>query len=222
MLIIHYFRTKNNILPKIALGFFLYIRSMCEIVTRGDDFILPLIIGSISTEDKKDFYTSLYRTYYPVMAHTAFRVTNGGVNTEDIVQEALVRLLRQYEKLCSMHKSALACYITLTVKAAAIDAPRKKYRNDTWFYYGAEDDFADTASDGSTPEDALFKGEERKDRIRAVQMLPLAQRDLLLYKYVLEMTNSELAHLYNTTETNVRQMLSRARRKLCGLLEELR
>lgn len=184
--------------------------------------MLPLMLESIDPLDKKVFYTNLYRTYYSLMAHTAFRVTNGGVNTEDIVQEALVRLLRQYEKLCSMHKSALACYISLTVKAAAIDALRKKYRNDAWFYYGLEEDFADTTSDGSTPEDALIKGEERKNRILAVQMLPMAQRDLLLYKYVLEMPNSELAHLYNTTETNVRQMLSRARRKLCGLLEELR
>lgn len=70
-----------------------------------------------------------------------------------------------------------------------------------------------------TPEQLLIRKEERVSRIHALNSLPTAQRDLLLYKYVLEMPNRKLAEIYGTTEQNIRQMLSRTRRKLCALLE---
>lgn len=180
--------------------------------------MLPILISAINPEDKKEFFTNLYRTYYSLMARTAYQ-TASVINVGDTVQDALVRLLRHYEKLRGMNETQLAGYSALTVKSAAIDALRKHYQDTVWSYYGPVEDFADLAPDFQTPEQLLIRKEERASRIHALNSLPAAQRDLLFYKYVLEMPNRKLAEIYGTTEPNIRQMLSRTRRKLCALLE---
>lgn len=183
--------------------------------------MLTFILSALAPSEKQRFYTRLYKTYYSLMKHVAYQVTNGGVNTDDIVQDTLVRLLKQYEKLRVKDESALAFYIALTTKMTAIDALRKKYRHANWSYYGEEEDFAETAADFHTPEQAVIDKEDHAGRVAAIERLPAAQRDLLLYKYVLELPNADLARIYGTTEDNIRQRLSRTRRKLCKLLEEM-
>lgn len=190
-------------------------------MTNGAEKMLSFIISSASPKDKKDFYTRLYKTYYPLMAHTAYKVANGGVNVDDVVQDTLLKLLKQYDRLREKSDSALAFHIVLVTKTTAIDALRKKYRDAKWSYYGTEDDFSVIFTDSITPEDILIKREEHGGRMLALDQLPESQRDLLLYKYVLELKNDELARLYGTSEANIRQMLSRTRRKLCKLLEEM-
>lgn len=88
------------------------------------------------------------------MARTAYQ-TASVVNVGDTVQDALVRLLRHYEKLRGMNELQLAGYIALTVKSAAIDALRKHHQHTAWSYYGPVEDFADLAPDFQTPEQAL-------------------------------------------------------------------
>ncbi len=164
--------------------------------------------------DKKSFYLQVYQSYAKIMYHQAKQIVSIPEDIEDVIQDAFVRLLRRYEKLCTMSEAHLAAYVALTVKSAAIDCVRRQDRT----YYCIE---TEEIPSSNTLEQEIEWREMHILRIRAVENLPEAQRDLLLYKYVLEKTNHELAIMYNTTETNIRQMLCRTRRKLCRLLEGL-
>lgn len=164
--------------------------------------------------DKKGFYLQIYQSYADVMYRQAKQLVGAPEDIEDVIQDAFVRLLRRYEKLSAMSEPHLAAYIVLTVKSAAIDYLRRQDR----IYYHIE---TEEIPSSNTLEQEIEQRESRILRIRAVSDLPESQRDLLLYKYVLEKTNHELAIMYDTTESNIRQMLSRARRKLCRRLEGL-
>lgn len=181
--------------------------------------MLPFIISSIPLDDKKQFYTRLYKRFYPVMKHQAIKFVGDSPALDDIIQDALASLLKYYDTLKALDEAPLAAYIILTVKSQAILYLRGKGRLEERISFGDYQDFADEAADPHTPESSYIKGEEHESKIRAIQRLPAAARDLLLYKYVLELPNAELAKIYGTTETNIRQMLSRTRRKLCRLLE---
>lgn len=182
--------------------------------------MLPLLLTTIGDSSEKAFFTELYRKFYPLMKSRASKLTNDSRLVDDVVQDTLVRLLRQYERLRELDENRLAGYIALTVRSAANNALRRKYREQEQFH--TDDWETIPAAEADSPELSFVKGEELENQIRAVKRLPEPQRNLLLDKYVLEIPNRELAEQYQTSEPNIRKRLSRARRMLCNLLEELR
>lgn len=177
--------------------------------------MLSEIISEIGSTAEKAFFVNIYKRFYPLIKYRALRLTNDPEMVDDVVQDTFVRLLPRFERLRDLDNDRLAGYIVLTVRSAACNALRNKYR--------ALDEILlpDDLASAETPEQILDKNDNRARRICAIQRLPESQRDLLADKYVLEASNSELAANHHTTEANIRQMLSRARRRLCSLLEVL-
>lgn len=175
--------------------------------------ILPLILSTIGDPIEQQFFTSIYRRFYALMKHRAYILTGDPCMTDDIIQDTLIRLLPLYERLKELDESRLAGYIALTVRSAAYKALRCKYKDK------AQINLDKANCEIESPESVFVASEDRDRRKLAVNSLPKAQRELLLQKYLLEKNNAELAELFQTNETNIRQMLSRARKKLCSLLE---
>lgn len=148
---------------------------------------------------------------YKILKSTAY-----AKEIPDVLQDALIRLIRHYDKLKTMENAQLAYYVTLTVKSAAIDYLRKADKGKNLFYDIALDELPDQ----ETPEQHYIRNETIKSKTDAIRELPEAHRDLILYKYVLEKPNAELAELYGTSEANIRQMLCRIRRNLMRRLKE--
>ena len=88
-------------------------------------------------------------------------------------------------------------------------------------YYGLDTDMADlVAAAEDTVEDRIINQEEMAEISSVLLNLPEKQKDLLYFKYFLEMDNAEIAEILGIAPASVRQYLTRARRNAQKLLAE--
>lgn len=181
--------------------------------------MLPIFISAITDPAQKEFYTDLYRTHYPFMLKTAYRVTKNIADAEDAVQDALLRLLGKYDTLSVQTQASRALYIKLTAQTAAIDAMRKRNRDYSWLLEGLDPEW--TSSEKDNPENIYLSAEKKQALTKAIQNLPERLQEFLCFKFVLEKSNAELASLLGTTPANIRMILTRIRRKLYRSVEDI-
>lgn len=75
-----------------------------------------------------DFMTCLYQKYKAVLYQKAGAYTPDPCAREDIVQEALLRLVHNAARLETLDPPALMSYMTLTVRSAALNYLRAEHR----------------------------------------------------------------------------------------------
>lgn len=150
-----------------------------------------------------------------MMFWQACAVTRDRLLAEDVLQESLLRLLPHYETLVKLAQPQLASYVNRTVRYTAIAIMRK--RNKDWDYYGENGLEGLADQDAPAPEVYVIRKEYRKDMVAALKQLPERYRDLLCLKYYYHRSNAELAAFFGTSEANIRQMLTRGRRRLRAL-----
>lgn len=169
----------------------------------------PIALQTIPEPDKKDFFIRLYEKHYSSMKYQAYLILQNLDDAEDAVQEALVRLIRNYGRLQELSGAHQINYIRQTVRCASIDALRIRGEH----YYHAEEMLREIP-DLETPERRFIYLEGWQEALQAISQLSDSWRDLLRFKFILGRSNKELAVTFQTSEENIRQMLSRIRRKL--------
>lgn len=118
--------------------------------------------------------------------------------------------------LRTMPQGQLLPYAVIAAKSTAIDRWRRRKKERV----GASEDFAEGWS--AAPEEQLgaFIDMERVDLLsRGLEKLPQRDRDILMYRYILEMSDEEIAGLLNIKPGSVRMCLSRARKNAFAVLE---
>ncbi|SFR14632.1 RNA polymerase sigma factor, sigma-70 family [Desulfoscipio geothermicus DSM 3669] len=71
-----------------------------------------------------------------------------------------------------------------------------------------------------TIEDRIIHQEEIEEMGNAILRLSEKQKDLLYFKYILEMTDTEIAETFGIAPDSVRQYLTRARRAAKELMDK--
>jgi len=172
------------------------------------------------------FMASLYQKYRALLFQKAGAYTNDPYAQEDIVQEAVLRLTRNAERLQALEPAALAAYMALTVRSAALNYLRAERRDRLDALPLPEDDEVQQKivfERGPQPtlEEQMLLG-HRDEKVRAA-IARLSERDqaALLGKYFLELDSQELMELLGVTAGGLRVVLYRARnRALKELVKE--
>lgn len=156
----------------------------------------------------RDFMEALYLNYKRLMLSTAGRYFPGQEDQEDVVQDAVLRLLRHAGKLEAMEVDRLPGYIVFTVRSVAIDLLRKKNR-------APESVLDDGQPDPGAPlvlDRIIFQ--EALEKLRTVWPSLSPEEQLLLEgKYIWNCTDGELAEALGCQTSSVRMKLTRARRR---------
>lgn len=156
----------------------------------------------------KAFMEELYLNYRQLMLQTALRYVSSKEDQEDVVQDALLRLLRQEEKLEQMEQERIPGYVVFTVRSACVDLLRKRSR--TPESVGEEGEPADPGT--LILEQVMLK--EELDKLRAAWPSLSAEDQLLLEgKYIWAYTDEELSRALACQKDSVRMKLTRARRR---------
>ena len=79
---------------------------------------------------------------------------------------------------------------------------------------------ADKASDESDVLDLLIQNEERKQLYLAIRKLPVSMREILMESIYFQLKDDEIASLHQMSQENVRQIRSRAKKKLIEFMKE--
>lgn len=173
-----------------------------------------------------DFMTRLYQKYKAVLYRKAGAYTPDPCAREDIVQEALLRLVHNAARLETLDPPALMSYMTLTVRSAALNYLRAEHRERLDAVPLPEDDAMQEAilpefGTQLTLEEQMLLGHRNEEIRAAIRRLPERDQILLVGKYFLELDNRELSGLLDVTPGGLRVLLYRARnRALKELVKE--
>ncbi|MGQ0486013.1 MAG: sigma-70 family RNA polymerase sigma factor [Hyphomicrobiales bacterium] len=166
------------------------------------------LLAAAARRDKAAFAEIASRYYRPVY-RLAWRMTGGHADSEDIAQEAFVKLWRDPGQL--REAAALKGWLMRVAANGAIDRARRRQTTPL--------DEAPEPSDARPRADRSLERKEAQRRIdRAIAALPQRQRLTLSLVHFEGLSNIEAAAAMDTSVEAVESLLARARR---GLKERL-
>ena len=166
----------------------------------------------------QEFITHTYKKYERLMYYTARKYNSNSQTCEDVMQEALIRLIKKVELLRTLNEYALINYIVVTIRNLSIDVLKK---------VGVEQQKVVSISDvedKSGPyhislDDTLIREEKGRQLIQVLQEMDPQDRWLLECRYFLDYDDEQLANGLGCQPRSVRMKLTRARRKALKLME---
>jgi RNA polymerase sigma-70 factor (sigma-E family) len=167
----------------------------------------PAAVGSLSAEsgdgDAAAAVTALYQANALSMIRLAHVMLGDRAAAEDVVQDAFSGLYRRWAYV-SDHDKALAY-----VRSSVLNACRSALRRGKPELSGS---FPATAARpyGTSGETAVLDEEERVAVMAAMRGLPNRQREVLILRFYLDMTDHEIAAEMGISESTVRSATHRA------------
>ena len=170
-----------------------------------------IYLSMIELEEDKNKFEQLYITYKQTMFYVANRILKDEYLSEDVVHQAFLRIIDNLSKIDKIDCHKTKGFIVIIVENIAIDFYRKRKRENNRSFDKIEVYIEDIkAKDNfilSDIEEAILK-------------LPINYSTVLRLKYSQGYSNKEVAQILNISEENVRQRISRARKRLTENLNE--
>ncbi len=171
-------------------------------------------------KNEPDFMASVYSTYERMMFYIASQFFSDLFQQEEIVQSALVRLLKMESTLRGLSQAAKTSYIASTIRNTAINRLKKESREKA-LYISIDTLPQDDANLQIPPIDLqLLEAERRHDLLLAFSSLSEDDQYLLTGKYVLGLSDDELSCQLQCKPGSIRMKMTRARRRLLGAVKK--
>ena len=164
------------------------------------------------SRSSREYFRIFYEHYKLFLFYIAGQYTEKRVEQEDLVQEALLRLMKHTDILQALSQAQTAKYIALTVKAVYLDQQQHRCREKLLFLDQA-----------ALQEELLLRHPESAVDTVAQLRADLSQREWLALegKYILGYSHEELSRLLGVSKENMRSIVSRARQRAKQILEDL-
>lgn len=163
----------------------------------------------IETEKNKRKFERIYLSYKQTMFYAAKRILKNEHTAEDAVHQAFLRVINHLDKINEDDYHKARAFLVVITEHIAIDIYRKQSKENTLSF----DELEIYIADNSLPEYEVFN-----EVSSAIEKLSLNYSTVLRLKFSQGYNNSEIAQILDITEDNVRQRISRARKKLEQLL----
>ena len=181
--------------------------------------MIPFVVATIDDMDDRDFMESLYYSYQRLMYSEIRKVLHNTWDVEDVLQSVLLRLINKLPLLRTLGRDQLVNYIISTARNTALNFVRDEKRV-TQFAFDESID----SLDASRPSDAALERLELVEMMQAVgeawAQLDEKYKRVLEMKYILELSNEEIAREYDIGPNSVRMLLTRARNQLKQLMAD--
>jgi RNA polymerase sigma-70 factor, ECF subfamily len=171
--------------------------------------VLPLM-GAVPSEID---LPALVEDYSTLLFRVAYSVLRDGAEAEDVVQDAMVRILQHRSSLPAVRD--MRVWLVRIVWNLALDRKRRNRPQQL------DELFANSLISASIPADVAFEEGQRLNAVlREMERLPKGERHVLLLSAVEELSTLEIAGILKRSESGVRALLSRARSRLRARLEK--
>lgn len=164
----------------------------------------------------------LYAKHKGMLLKTALDCLHDRPLAEDAVHDAVLRLAQRGERLRDMSEGEAARYAKLTVRSAAVDLARRRHPERTDALEETPDELLAWPT---TPEEDYLARDEARRRLdllpRVLDALAPADRELLIGKYILNLSDEALAQALGVRAQSVQMKLTRARHRARILMERM-
>lgn len=176
--------------------------------------MISLICSTLDNPYEQNFMLEVYEKYNKLMYAIAGR-TGNLVDCEDIVQSAMVGLIKNCTTLMQLEKPALVKYISVTVQTTSIKHYRQKQDWQSKVVSMDDEDVTDIPDDSCPPiEEMLCSAESMSEFREAWNSLTGPERLILEQKYFLGLSDEEMGRVYDCKPASVRVKISRAKRNV--------
>jgi RNA polymerase sigma-70 factor (sigma-E family) len=165
--------------------------------------------AALLAADAAETVSALYQTTALGLIRLAYVILGDRHAAEDVVQEAFCNLFRRFDRLS--HGDGLEYYVRAAVLNGCRSVLRRRAVRSRKVLYELP---------APSAEAAVLGGEERDELIRAVDLLPARQRETLVLRYYLELSDDEIARLMGVSSGTVRSAAHRALDTLARTLKE--
>ena len=159
--------------------------------------------------------TELYQAHALGLIRFAYLMLGERQAAEDVVQEAFAGLYRRWEKLSDPAKALP--YVRSSVLNGCRSQLRRQGRAPAVTTAAG---LADAALPVVSAEAAVLSAEQRRTVLRALRQLPPRQREVLVLRFYLDLSEPEIAAAMGIGPSTVRSTAHRALGALGRLLEE--
>lgn len=175
-----------------------------------------LYLSMLDTQEEKDKFTLVYEQYRQFCWYVAYQLLGDTHLAEDAVQEAFLALTRHLDKVEDVDSPKTKKFLMTIVKSKAIDILRKN-RGEV---YASEDVSFDLPDPSSDLLDQYITKENYDYLISCILELDEAYRVVFEYKYLHQMSDTEIAKLLDISPKLANVRFYRARKKLQEMLEK--
>ena len=174
-----------------------------------------LLLLALDDETDRAMMSELFLENYHRMRRAAAGILRESAAAEDAVQDAFVNCIRHVGTLRALPAPARIAYLLTAAKRSALNAAK---RNGTVVPEPVGDWELSDAS-ASVEEKAIERLTVAEVKA-AFSKLPERLRDVLQFKYLLELSDGEIAGTLGVTKSTVRVYLMRARSAVLALCRE--
>lgn len=182
---------------------------------------LPMMISAIDNDDDRAFITHIYLKYRKLMYAIAFSFVHDPYIAEDIVASGITEMIEGINTLRKISSCRMRSYVASIIRNDSIDYVRKRDRQGKYSFLTDDESILNNITIEETVDDHILRTVEIEVLRKSIARLHLRERTLLLMKYVDERTDKEIADTIRIGQNSVRVYLSRARKHLLQIIEEV-
>lgn len=174
----------------------------------------PKILIQLAKNGDKEAFGNLYNLYFiPIFRYIYFRVKSK-TEAEDLVQEVFLKVYQGIENFKDQNKLPLNYFFTIA-RNTLIDYWRKKKEV-------LVDEKLENISDKNADSAELVEQKETEGMIiNLIKDLTEEQQEVIVLKFINDLTNREIAKLLGKSEEAIRQLQCRALKKLRKKFKDL-
>lgn len=183
--------------------------------------MIMMLIAAIEGDDDKAFMLNLYQDYYGLVRKNVYNITHDANNKEDLINDTFIKLIEKISLIRTLDSCKTAAYVVYTSRSVAINFIKHRDVQKKHAYYGEDMDLLEKLpGPDDVIEDRIIHQEEIAELGNAILKLPEKQKDLLYFKYILEMNDRDIAQIFGISPDSVRQYLTKARREAKKLMDK--
>jgi len=183
---------------------------------RESDNRMFAMVMAIENDTDRSKVAEIYLKYYSTMLYVAKSVLNDQATAEDAVSEALIKILRNLEKITDISCYKTRCYIVIIVRNTALNILKKQTNKVS----NLNDYIEDISVSDISLLDNFISEENYQTIIKAILSLPESLSDVLFLSTVNDLDNKKISKILNISYDAVKMRLSRAKKAIRKILTE--
>jgi RNA polymerase sigma-70 factor (ECF subfamily) len=189
-----------------------FVERMARTAEQDEDVDTARLVTRIQGGDREG-YTDLYLRYFDRVYGYVYMVLGDRHEAEDVTQHAFVRVLEglpDYER----RKQPFRAWLFVIVRNLMIDELRLRRRLDVVEPDAIDREREREAVETEHPDLSALRWITDRDLMLFIERLPVPQRQVLLLRFMLDLSTSEIGQVMGRSPENVRKLQQRALRFL--------
>lgn len=180
--------------------------------------MITMMISAIENDFQREFITEIYVKFYSPMLSKARSLSDNPEDAEEIVQDVFADLIKRVDSVMAVERKKLPAYLLSAVKFSAYSHNKRQSR---WNFSEFDSEEVELLKDeNAIPEELYLKSEAVAELKNTLEKIPEKYKNILEFKYVLGLSDSEIGERFGISESAVRSCLVRARRKAYSVMKE--